>query len=387
MSFKKTDYDGLRYVKTKDLITSAIERLSDERTTEQFGVLSRFSNLNRAMLKYFRFGKVVMLFGMSGSGKSYLINMLRNDFLSHQNVNFGRTNFYHGNQVIDLELIDGIYRLPTKTDYESAGQLYIESGLIVNNDGQTIWQGLNRNCIHDVVWIHFGFEMDGESELIRSAANVMGTSYGFLMSSEYDAKINDYRRLNESEFAEVKSVLNAFAGRKEYYVPVSGNVEQMKATCYKIAADNPTCKIGISLDHTLLSLYLKERDEASLQKAIALMAIELKQRLNALVILVNQMNQNIEADDRINSKSGHYPTKKDIHLGAQIWWACDTVIAAHRPIVLGIKEYGPNKLRTDNLIHGAIIKNRDGVTGDIFLREDFAHGRIHQATQQQFIIK
>ena len=57
----------------------------------------------------------------------------------------------------------------------------------------------------------------------------------------------------------------------------------------------------------------------------------------------------------------------------------------HRPIVLGITRYGPNRLDTNRLIHVNIIKNRQGIIGDVFLKEDFSHGRIHYAKMNDFL--
>lgn len=385
-------YRGLRYIKTGTVVSNAKERIEMERSGLQYGVKCRFPSLNRTMLKYFRFGKVVLIAGMSGSGKSYFLNMLRNDFLLYKNIEFGQADFYLGNSVIDLELIDGVYRIPDFTrDYDVAGQLFVDSGLVRKSDGNLLMQAINRDCEYEVVLIHFGYEMDAEDELIRTASTIMGKSYGYLMSGEYsfDDEANKHIRnnLSDHEYKDVCGVLDALGQRREYYVPTSGNVEQMKATCYNIASKNPGKKLVISIDHSLLSIRLKEKSDSELQQSVALAAVELKQVLGALVIILAQLNQNIETTERIKDKNSQYPTKKDIHHGAQIWWACDTVMINHRPEVLGIKEYGQNKLNTKHLIHGAILKNRSGLTGNIFYREDFAHGRILPARMVDFMTK
>jgi replicative DNA helicase len=388
MNSDKSHYKGLRYIKSRDVIENTIEQVAKERSGKQFGVKCRYDGINKAMLRWFRFGRVAMLSGMSGSGKSYLLNKLRQDFLSKETINFGKANFYLGDENKKLDLtfdINGKYKVPRTEDYDKVGELYLESGLIKSLNGDIIQQGRNTDCEYDVVLAHFGYEMPPEDEQLRTCSDIMGKSYGFLMSSEWDKDLRDYNKLSDKDFNEVSSVLRSFANQQEYYVPFSGDVEEFKATCYEIAKRNPNKKLIITLDHTLLSKRLKEKNDSELQTSIALAVVELRQKLDAFIILLNQMNQNIESNERIINPDSHYPGKKDIHLGAQIWWACDIVMMMHRPIVLGITKYGPNRLNTDHLIHVNIIKNRQGVIGDVFLKEDFSHVRIHYAKMKDFL--
>ena len=388
MSFNKHEYKGLRYFKSRDVIKSTIKQVAKERSGKQFGVKCRYDGINKAMLRWFRFGRVAMLSGMSGSGKSYLLNKLRQDFLSKETINFGKANFYLGNEnkKLDLTLDEkGNFKVPRTLDYDKAGELYLESNLIKTNDGNIVQQGRNVDCEYDVVLAHFGYEMPPEDEQLRTCSDVMGKSYGFLMSSEWDKDLKDYNKLSDKDFAEVSRVLESFSNQQEYYIPFSGNVEEFKATCYEIAKRNVGKKLIITLDHTLLSKRLREKNDSELQTNIALAVVELRQVLDAFIIILNQMNQNIESTERLQNSDSHYPSKKDIHLGAQIWWACDIVMMMHRPIVLGITRYGPHRLNTDRLIHVNIIKNRQGTIGDVFLKEDFSHGRIHYAKMKDFM--
>lgn len=381
---------SLTIFKTKDAIKSAKSRVAVEMTDKQYGLRTRFKALNRAMSKYFRFGKVVMIAGMSGSGKSYFLNMLRHDFLDNVNVNYGTPHHFNlGQRTIDLILEDGVYRLPKEHEQEEEthGKLFLDAHLIMQQDGTLIHQAINKDCIYKVVLIHFGFEMDAEDELIRNAGTVIGKGYGYLMSSEWDKNLKNYRRLSTDQYEEVETVLDTFADRNEYYIPTSGTVDEILVTVAKIAKVNPGAKLVITIDHTLLSNRSTEKSDAELQQSMAKAAVFLRQEYGALVILLNQLNQKIEADDRITTPMLHYPTKKDIHQGNQIFWACDTVIINHRPIVLGIKTYGPDKLDTTNLIHGHIVKNRQGRTGNLWFREDFANGRIHAAKKEDFKLK
>lgn len=71
------------------------------------------------------------------------------------------------------------------------------------------------------------------------------------------------------------------------------------------------------------------------------------------------MNRNIEAPDRINNPSMHYPMRSDISSADTIFHASDYVICIHRPELLNIQQYGPNRLLVKNKVYLHILKNRD----------------------------
>ena len=71
------------------------------------------------------------------------------------------------------------------------------------------------------------------------------------------------------------------------------------------------------------------------------------------------MNRNIEAPERINNNSNHFPMRSDISSSDSIFQASDYVIVIHRPELLGITEYGPNRWPVNNKVYMHILKNRD----------------------------
>ena len=54
------------------------------------------------------------------------------------------------------------------------------------------------------------------------------------------------------------------------------------------------------------------------------------------------------------------------------------------PELLNIPLYGEHGLSTEHLVHGAILKSRRGTIGNAWFKEDLAHGRIHEATMEDF---
>lgn len=87
--------------------------------------------------------------------------------------------------------------------------------------------------------------------------------------------------------------------------------------------------------------------------------IQVKKLPLTSVIILTQMNRNIEQPERINNPLAHYPMRSDLSSSDAIFQGSDYVLALHRPELLGIQEYGPNKLPTSHKVFMHILKNRD----------------------------
>ena len=382
------EYLGLGFTPTSFAIEKAKARIIEERSGEQFGLFTRWDKLDRAKQKYWRFSQVTMIAGMSGSGKSYFLNMLRQDFLDRVDITYRNVDAFNLNETpyecyYQEETKDAYFEPHPQYGYNA---LYYPNARLVHYQDVLIHKAINRDCKHKVLCVHFGYEMDAADELIRQAGNVIGKSYGYLLSSEWDKELKAYARLTDMELDACNEILDSFQDRMELYIPTSGNVDQMYQTLYKIHSMYPDYKVVASIDHTLLSKKLNEKSDADLQANTALFCIKARQDFEAMMLPLNQLNQNIESDDRRTKPALHYPGKADIHLGSQIWWACDDVLINHRPKVLGIKSYGVEKLDTTSLIHGAFIKARRGTIGNIWFKDDFANGRILPATKDNFLV-
>lgn len=303
-------------------INEAKETINLERSSKQLGLYCRFSGINRAMLKYWRFGQVTLIAGMSSGGKSTLLNLLEDDFTNPE---------------------------------------------------------LNGNCAYKVIVLGFKYEMSGSDEVLRNVSGKLETNYANLLSAEYikdDANGKAvYNTISDLEFERISQKLNTLRDRKIFYVETNGNLEQMFETYLHMKSKYPDHKFVISIDHTLLSKKLDEKTDMELMQNTGLIAIRLR-KLGEMVILIGQLNGNIEDVTRRENSSLHYPIKTDVHCGNQVFWACNNVILYHRPELLKIQKYGTEKRDTKRLIHIAYIKQRFGKIGNIWLQENFAKGGI-----------
>lgn len=329
---------ALKIVHVSNAVEEAKLIMEEERDGKQRGWKCRFNSINAGMLKYWRPGFITMIASSSGGGKSFLLNMLEEDFLDEE---------------------------------------------------------LNGNCIYEPYILSFKFEMKSEDEVLRNISGKMEKSYAYLRSSQIDIENKNYNKLSDEEYIEASNHLNRLKDRKLYYVETSGNIHQIKDTIkyfverYKINQLNPVTgkirKLIVSFDHALLIKRLEEKDEIGLIADFAKYLIEAVKEDNLMIIILNQLNGNIEQPVRKDNPANHYPLKTDIHGSNQLYHACDNVIIVHRPELIGIERYGPRSIITKSIVHINGIKYRHGQTGSSWLLSELHKGRFRQMTDMEKI--
>lgn len=309
----------------------AKEQILLERTGIQHGLMTRYPKLNIAHRKWFRFNNVYLLAGLSGSGKSYLMNTFIEDFLDYI-----KSNSINGN----IDFIPLIFQ--------------------------------------------FCFEMSSHTEIIRACANDLGVNYNYILSSHYDKNTKEYNTLTDEELQKVENYLNHYKRKSILFFETAGNLNMIYNTVlhyYNIyknkgAKNNKKYKIVVNIDHSLLIERLGEKSERELMARLGKIAIRLRKEFGAMVFIIGQLNNNIETTDRILKSAMHYPIKSDIYAQGQLYNACDSVMTIHQPALLKISEYGPKKIPTAGLIHLQMLKARHGSIGSVWLRNELHTGKI-----------
>lgn len=331
-----------QYETAAEAALRAAEVVEQERQDEQLGLYCRWGNMNRSMSKYWRFNHVTALAGMPGSGKSYILNMLLNDF----------------------------------TDLKT-------------REGATI-PALNCNFKYPVICLHAGYEMDAADEVLRSVSGMMKTSYSYLISSQWDG--SKYNKISNKEMDEIKYNLDGVGKKPIYYIRSAGTAAQLYCTAYEIQNKFPEAKLIISNDHTLLNLPAKtDKSENDLIATSAKWFIKMRQDFGSMIIALCQLNGNIMTPERKTNPTLHFPMYTDIHGSNQMYMATDNTVIFHRPILLNLQRYGEKDTtgkvinQLDRLIHGAMVKSRKGSAGNIWFKEDFAHGNMLEAVREDFM--
>lgn len=247
-----------------------------------------------------------------------------------------------------------------------------------HKDGNGNWIGEDKIMI-----LAFKYEMSAADELLRTLSGISQKSYAYLLSSETTGE--GYNRVTDSEYETFVTHLDALKNKPIKFIENSGNLEELKATCAYYKEKFPARRLIITIDHTLLSKKLSERDDLELVANTAQTAIELRKNLGAMVIFLCQMNGEIEKPARRENLKLQIPVKTDLHCANQLFWACDNVLIWHRPELLNIERYGDFKGRGGSfsvdcrgIIHCAYIKSRKNKTGNGWFRNEFNIGNMSQ---------
>ena len=211
---------------------------------------------------------------------------------------------------------------------------------------------VDLNPQENIIILNFSLEMVGFRQVGRTLSNKLRKTTSTLYSSEKD--------LDDETFRKVIAVSNQLKEYPIYFVDSPTTPTQVKDIIYGFYEQyvkNTNHYFIIIYDHALLTKQVGSIIEtiSELERVF----IQAKKLPLTSIIQLAQMNRNIEAPERINNLLSHYPMRSDLSSSDAIFQASDYVLVIHRPEILGIQEYGPNHLPTENKVYLHILKNRD----------------------------
>lgn len=211
---------------------------------------------------------------------------------------------------------------------------------------------IDLNSNQDVIVLNFSFEMLSSRQVGRKISSKLRQTTAELYSANNELTDDLLDRVEQTS-QQVKSY-------PIYYVDTPGTVEDIASTInyfYETKAKDK--KFVIILDHTLLVEGQNRESTLQVISELQKLFIKVKKLPNTTIIQLSQMNRNIENPERVNNPSMHYPMRSDISSADTIFHASDYVICIHRPELLNIQQYGPNRLLVKNKVYLHILKNRD----------------------------
>lgn len=211
---------------------------------------------------------------------------------------------------------------------------------------------IDLNSNQDVVVLNFSFEMLSSRQVGRKLSSKLRQTTAQLYSSSSD--------LDNTLLEEVEETSQQIKSYPIYYVDIPGTVADIASTIdyfYENKAKGK--KFVIILDHTLLVEGQNRESALQVISDLQKLFIRVKKFPDTSIIQLSQMNRNIENPERINNPSMHYPMRSDISSADTIFHASDYVICIHRPELLNIQSYGPNRLPVRDKVYLHILKNRD----------------------------
>ena len=211
---------------------------------------------------------------------------------------------------------------------------------------------IDLNPSDDIIILNFSLEMVGFRQIGRTLSNKLRKTTSTLYSSETD--------LDDETFRRVITVSNQLKEYPIYFVDDPGTpmqIEQIINDFYNEYVKGTGKHFIITYDHTLLTKQIGSVIETTseLEKVF----IRAKKLPLTSIIQIAQMNREIEKPERINNPSAHYPMRSDLSSSDAMFQASDYVLVMHRPEILNIQEYGPNRLPTQNKVYMHMLKNRD----------------------------
>lgn len=211
---------------------------------------------------------------------------------------------------------------------------------------------IDLNSNQDVIVLNFSFEMLSSRQVGRKISSKLRQTTAELYSANNE--------LTDDLLDRVEQTSQQIKSYPIYYVDTPGTVEDIASTInyfYETKAKDK--KFVIILDHTLLVEGQNRESALQVISELQKLFIKVKKLPNTTIIQLSQMNRNIENPERINNPSMHYPMRSDISSADTIFHASDYVICIHRPELLNIRQYGPNRLLVKNKVYLHILKNRD----------------------------
>lgn len=201
-------------------------------------------------------------------------------------------------------------------------------------------------------------------ELVFSLEMVAFRQIGRMLSNKLRITTSDLYSSNKSlDDSTLEKVINVSTKLKDYpitFIDNPGTPNEVESTIMDFYEKNVKGKdvnFVIYYDHALLTKRIGDTlDTISELEAVF---IRVKKLPRTTVIQLAQLNRNIESPERINNNTSHYPMRSDISSADAIFQASDYVFVIHRPELLHILNYGPNRLPTTNMIYLHLLKNRD----------------------------
>lgn len=292
------------------------------------------NKLNNVTLQGFEWNKIVSLGGLSGSGKSMILEQWKRDFV----------------------------------DLNPDEQFYVLS---------------------------FEFEMLARDQIVRNLSGKLNLSTRYIYSAESDTqKVTDNEYIDIcNKIQEISTYPFYYVERIQSVTEIEKIILSFMEDKDLMNSDKG---LIVTLDHVLLTKGKDGETERKIISDLYTKAIELKQYcedvgMKILFLFASQLNRGIRDNDRVLNKQLHYPSEKDLFGSGSIFNGSDYVIITHKPSSIvgmpkyygmpigeykeGLPVYCPED-ESRSMIYWHVLKNRGGEPATLMMVEDFKHSRV-----------
>jgi len=207
--------------------------------------------------------------------------------------------------------------------------------------------------------LSFNFEMMARRLVGRKISKKLRMTTTQIYNADVE---NQDKNITEQTYQRAVDYAQSIKDLPLWYVDIPGTVQEIKNTIEYFAMGmecNIDRGILVTLDHSILVKKFGEQNQNQVLYELAAMFNELKKKIKASFVIVSQLNRGIEAVERIQNKNLHYPQKSDVFGADALYQYSDIFMIAHRPELLNLRAYGPQDLPVNGIIYFHFIKTRE----------------------------
>jgi replicative DNA helicase len=217
-----------------------------------------------------------------------------------------------------------------------------------------------RNPDENFAVLSFNFEMAARRLVGRKISKAMNFTVKQMYNADLE---QPHRNFTADNYNQAVEYLKSIKDVPVYYVDIPGTVQEIVNTIEHFAMGIPENQykgILVTLDHSILVKKFGEQTTLQILYELAAAFNELKKKIKASFIIVSQLNRGIENVERIQNKNLHFPMKSDVFGADALYQYSDVFMITHRPDILKLQTYGPEDWDVKDLIYWHYLKVRDG---------------------------
>lgn len=241
-----------------------------------------------------------------------------------------------------------------------------------------------ENPSEDFAVLSFNFEMLARRLVGRKVSQRLQKPVKGLYSAD---RTDTSSNISDEELKYIKDYMaRELKDLPIYYVDMPGTVDEIENTIkqFNQRSDIKHRPFVVTLDHSILiKPSMSQADERNTLMEFSVMMNRLKKELNCSFVVLSQLNRDIESVDRKRNEGLHYPQKSDVFGGDSLYQFSDLFLISHRPEILNLEYYGPDKMPVENMVYWHFIKCRDGEPFIAQMCNDLKNNRIVEVESQE----
>jgi len=235
---------------------------------------------------------------------------------------------------------------------------------------------LNPTYVDNLIILYDSYEMADWRNVLRMISRKE--------SIEVKSLLDHAKALEQERFNFLVAAAESFKGLPIYISSRPVTAHKWMENKKQIQGLHPKKTIINLFDHTRLILKHEEsREEEKLYNLLA-NGMELKNNQGMINFFLSQMNRNIETGVSREKIGSIAPVSSDIFGSDFVYQSAEIVMALHRPGSYGIEKFEgiptgidkDNPDKPDNLLVECLLKQREGWTGNIYMKHNLAHNKI-----------